>query len=403
MVVSLGRSGQLLDLEAARAEGWARELVKQRERFILRTPETPAGEGASDWLTTAAADLDKGRQAYAELETELAVEALSRAMKGYLEHFDSLADPAPLHETIALLASVKNQSGEEAAALEDFRLLATLAPTYVLDEQRFPPNDRKVLSDLQEELAFSGPSPVKVTARGGPGLVWLDGRFMGVTPLSLKDVEPGAHTWLVRRSGRNPASGRVVLSGKSAKVQAALSPVAAGWKSALDELVVERTNLHPSVQAIASAASYKDELIAVTVEDSSSGPLAKVIRARPHDGILIGYREVPATGDWRGAFEAGLAELLDVRLDGDEDAVAAAPAPTPADESAESGDPGLWLTVAGVAGGTLLATALIAGGAVGAVYGIAAIEQASEPEPAPSSPSGPDPHEAARRRVILGF
>lgn len=393
VVVATGKT-PALDAVAAEAEHLGRQQVSATAGFMAvhatassRTP-SEVHEEARDLVAA-------GEEAYAELETKKAVSSLRRAISLLEKELDTLADRDLLVEALALLGSVHNQSGNGAAAERAFLKLLALSPTHALDEGAFPPGDVELLERLQEELAFTEPGTLEIRSGGVPAGVWLDGRYRGLTPLTLEDVEPGTHLWLVRRQGYEPASGAVVVEGKRASVRARLSAPKSDRElpGRVKRLVLERMNLHPTLFALADAIGKPEELVAVVAEeDPQKGPVLRLVRALAADAVLVGYREVELGEGWQERYGAALAELLAAPTTPDIPGAAVASADG---EGAEGAGSGALLWAAGAAGGVVLTAAVVT--AVVATLSLSNNGGARSGDPAN------DAHALARRRVVLGF
>lgn len=396
VVLATGKT-PALDAVAAEAELLGRQRVGATQGLVPVDATAPS-RTAAEALVEARQLVEEGEGAYAELETKKAIAALRRAtalLEAELDALQSQEERDVLLRALALLGSVHNQSGDRAAAERTFLKLLALAPTYTLDEATFPPGDVSLLERLQEKLAFTEPGTLEITSGGVPAGVWLDGRFRGFTPLTLEDVEPGAHLWLVRRQGALPAHGSVVLEGKPAQVKARLEgpPSDRELPARVRRLVVERMNLHPTYFALVDAMGKPDELVAVVAdEDAKSGPVLRLVRTLPEDGVLVGYREVALGDGWQERYLTALDELLAAPTTPDIPTGAVASAPDVKQPEGESDSALLW--VAGAAGGVVLTAA-----AVSAVVAVVALSSASGGAGDPAR----DPHALARRRVVLGF
>lgn len=401
VVVATGRT-PAFDAVAAEAEVLVRLKLRERAGVAVVNATAPQRiPGAV--LEEALALVEEGEDAYAELETKKAVRDLERAVKLLQAELDRTGERKLLVTALSLLGSVHNQSGHPDKAERAFLKLLALAPTHSLDEGRFPPADVKMMQRLQEDLAFTEPGTLKISSGEVPASVWLDGRFRGITPLVLENVEPGHHVWLVRRQGYRSDSGSIsVRGGGPGVVKARLAAPTSDPElpRRIQSLVLERVNLHPTLFALGDALGKPDELLGIVVEEGEEGPVLKVVRALVPGAVLVGYREVPAGEGWQDRLDVAVTELLDAPTTAELPKPAVAAASPPAEEvSAEDaeGDSGTGVWIAGATGG-LLISAVLVGGAALAFVGLTTASGAE-----PTTTAANDPHALARRRVVLGF
>jgi hypothetical protein len=395
-VVAIGRDAEL-DRLAAEAETRVRLALRYHDRDVVNV--------ATPNLTTKAAveaarvQLLAGEAAYSELDAKLAERSLSDGLQALTAEMDRGGDRELQLRGLALLGSVRNQTGQVERAKEAFAALIALDPSAKLDAEEFPPDDVKLFNELQEEAAFTAPASLQISSDGLPAAVFIDGRYRGVTPLTLDDLEPGRHGFLVRRQGYAPRSGEVDVGGSTRRLKAPLVPPEGRerWLELLLALEVDAFSLHPTLLALAEDIGNPETVAMVVERHEDKGPLLHLVRSRPAEGVLLAYRELPLGEGWQDALVAAITEIYT-----GPDIVALAPEPEAPAVEEEPVDLGPVLLWSGVAVGTaVLLAAAGAGVAAAVVYGPELL-----PPPAPAAPAaaqGPDPHEAARRRVVLGF
>ena len=392
-VVATGR-GRAADAVAAAVEELARQQVRRDARFSLKSLRAPSAPGPEEALAEAARLIDEGKRAYDELETEAAIEHLTKAVDLLLAYMDALDDKAPLYRALALLGSVHNQSGETEEATDAFRLLATLAPSYSLNEKEHPPSDGRLLLAVQEDLAFAEPGEARISVKeGGPSAaVWVDGVYRGTAPLSLENLEPGTHAFLLRREGYARVAGRLEVGREERqRVSEGLRPLEGldAIRAALKEVALrDEGGFDPSLARLAEAVGDPAEILVATANADGERLRVRLARVLPARAQVVAFRALTVEKE---GFDDVVAAAVAALLDAEEPApVAQIAAPVVADEAQDATG---WI-LAGATGGVLAVTA------VGAASSVA-LWMASA-GPSESWPRSFDPHAVARRQV-LGF
>lgn len=163
-------------------------------------------EAAADRLAPAREKLAAGTAAYENLELERA----ERELFGAVQAFE--ADPANLigdagraHRTaLAYLGAVWLLKGDADKAEDAFRRLLVIDPEHRLDETIFPPAMLQVFSRMVREVADGPRGALEITAQPDPALVFVDGRFLGLTPVRIERLPAGDHLVALRGPGLVP-------------------------------------------------------------------------------------------------------------------------------------------------------------------------------------------------------
>ena len=162
------------------------ELVDPASRYAPQEAERTARQ-----VVTAQAALEAVRSAVRRLEYE---EARARA-------------EAALTETrsgdFRALRAVKLDLLVELTAIEhaldvDDRGAADLTQALVIDPKLQVPRgwnskERAWFSKMKRTVAAEKPRPVRLEREGDPGWVWIDGRLVGLTPVTVSNARPGKH------------------------------------------------------------------------------------------------------------------------------------------------------------------------------------------------------------------
>lgn len=162
------------------------ELVEPASRYVPQEAERTARQ-----VDTARAALEAVRSAVRRLEYE---EARARAEAALIE--TRSGDFRALRE-VELDLLVELAAIEHALEVDD-RGAADLAQALVIEPQLQVPRgwnskERAWFSKMKRTVAASKPRPVRLDREGDPGWVWIDGRLVGLTPVTVSDARPGKH------------------------------------------------------------------------------------------------------------------------------------------------------------------------------------------------------------------
>lgn len=224
LVVTRGdaRAGALaLKLEAALRKAGA-DVVDVEARYP--PPEVSGAEGEA--LTK------EGREAYDNLDVDLAVEKLERAVKFYEEN-PATVKVEPLAEIFVVLGASKLQDKKKKAeAKKDFVRALQTWPQVAPDPKLFGSDVQKAFADARKELG-GATGKLSVTSDPGGAQVTVQGQPLGQTPLDAPVDVPAGPTFVqLQRPGYAPFGAAVeVQPGQTAAVDAKLAGAPAWEKN----------------------------------------------------------------------------------------------------------------------------------------------------------------------------
>ena len=189
-----------LDAKAMRTAAY---LVRQAEsaarstaRFdFVSAVEVLDGENikaSSEKALQAGKLIDQARRAYDDLELEEARKAADQAIALLKEADLSGRFSLYISAQKLLIASLLADS-EMKAANDLLHGLLPLDPDARFDPDLFSPDYIAQVRKMREELDKEKPQALDLATAPDPALVYLDGRFRGVTPLEMHDLTPGDH------------------------------------------------------------------------------------------------------------------------------------------------------------------------------------------------------------------
>ncbi len=150
----------------------------------------------------ARAALADGRRAYDALALDDAIARLGQAVSLLQETGPLLGDLEELKVALVYLGAALTLRGSSDEGESTFMELLTVAPSHRLEG--FPPTIQKAFERAGERLEASAAGGVEIYSTPPYAAVHVDGRFEGVTPLTLPDLVAGTHYVRLEKVGFLP-------------------------------------------------------------------------------------------------------------------------------------------------------------------------------------------------------
>ena len=351
----------------------------------------------------------EGRAAFEELEAELAIQAYQVAAETLLAQVDFVDRQAEALDAAAEYASVLQQLGEEDKAREIFRTILFVDSSYSGEDfKRLTDDDVGLLQDEEMALAFEVPGALMVTQGSAPVEVWIDGKMVGITPLTIDSLTPGLHFYALKRDGFQRRSGRFRLkSGEQKKIQGQLvrNEEHKTFTESLSKIDWQNKTNDAAVKSIGASLNGAPHLILLQVRTSEDGVAQiQALRWDATRGLL--KRQIQyETSLEREELETTAAEIMASLFTTDQVGApqemwsAQAPQESEADAAPESGT-SVWLWAgAGVAAGIGIGTlATVTGGMATYLVYTSAPTSSNNGQAAEN-----ESEDSAARFVVLGY
>ncbi|MEK7706365.1 MAG: PEGA domain-containing protein [Myxococcota bacterium] len=207
--------------------------------------------------------IQKGRAAYESLDLDVAVDQLNGALAKYEQQVDYLGDMKKMADLLMLLGATHILRGEERLGARRLGQAVTLLPGVEPDPRIFNPAMRSVYDQAVREATQRPQGSLSLSSNPSYARVYVDGRFVGVTPLAVEGllegqhyvrmVLPGYRAWgeVVELPGRMEISEVGTLK-PTAKAQAYDAQSTAAVKALMDTGDSESGPLPPAVEALAT-------------------------------------------------------------------------------------------------------------------------------------------------------
>jgi hypothetical protein len=225
LVVVAGDPGA--EAPAARVFRTARENMRRARPFTYKDADLVLGRPEDSSAPSRAKELyRKGREAYDNLELELAVKLLRMAARDLDARMDEVMDHDLLTDVYIYWGSALVLSGNKKQGEKIYRRLLVLHPDAQLDSMVFPPSLAATFNRIANEVQNSATGGLRVDPSTLGAEVWVDGAFRGIGPVTLERLVEGEHIIrLVRRGHRNWGRKKSVHANSQEVIRQGLKPL----------------------------------------------------------------------------------------------------------------------------------------------------------------------------------
>ncbi|MBW2260423.1 MAG: PEGA domain-containing protein [Deltaproteobacteria bacterium] len=189
-------SQQGMEKQMAVLHGSARAAIEASADYRLGGGDTVMyGIPASslDFVSQAQSLFDTAKADYENLELDSAIEKLNLSM-GKLEGGAAyLTDLSMATHILYYLGVCHSFNGDEAMSSEAFLRAYVLAPDKKPDPDVFPPDVIDMFNIAVSGVHGIGTGTLSVNSDPGATQVYLDGKFMGLTPVTIDNIVAGKH------------------------------------------------------------------------------------------------------------------------------------------------------------------------------------------------------------------
>jgi hypothetical protein len=184
---------------------YMRTLVAQDERYqVADLSDTLGGDSADRAkraFEVAEEMVQKGRAAYETLDLEPAIDYLNTALNKYERHAGHVTDIKKVAELLMLLGATHILRGEDKTGTKRLAQAVAVDPSIEPDPRIFNPSMREIFQDVTKKLKERPQGTVAITSNPSYAEIYLDGKFVGVTPTAMDKVPEGRHFVRMVREG----------------------------------------------------------------------------------------------------------------------------------------------------------------------------------------------------------
>ena len=181
--------------------------------------------------------LDEGRRLFERASPNEAIPYLEKAIQSFEQGIAAGAENRYLLEGLLLLGQARAAAGEREGALTAFERVVEIDALLELDTVNYPPKTVQIFEEARVRALGMGTGAVMVNTHEPGARVWLDGRDVGKTPVTVDPVVTGEHSLVVQGAdGRRMMERIRVEADRDTDVLARLdefllAPAAAGMKA----------------------------------------------------------------------------------------------------------------------------------------------------------------------------
>jgi hypothetical protein len=165
---------------------------------------SPTDSHAQRELSVAEEMAEKGRRAYETLELGLAIDFLNRALSEYERHAADVTEPGKVANLLMLLGATHILRGDHPTGTKRLAQAVTIDPTVEPDPSIFNPAMRQSFRETTRRVAGRSPGILGITSNPSYARVYVDGQFVGVTPMALEGIAEGRHLVRLVKNGYRP-------------------------------------------------------------------------------------------------------------------------------------------------------------------------------------------------------
>lgn len=243
------------EASTVRFEGYMNDALAQFSGFAVQHPDAlfglPLDVEAEESLKRAKKGYEESLSAFEKKDYEDAERKVRATLKELQTSVAAMRSCSPLCDATALYAAVLHQRGDVEEAKLVLLDLVALAPTFELNPKRF---SREFIL-LRAQVATSRHAQLRgnatVKSRPAGARVYVDGEFMGYTPLTVQTLPIGKHLLRLERPGFHINGQVLEVTPDDVEVGAELVPTSAykSYDAQLDRVASEVVR-NTSTQAV---------------------------------------------------------------------------------------------------------------------------------------------------------
>jgi hypothetical protein len=196
------------DTAAALVGHFLRDAMGRDERYevvdLSRVLGNQDRERALHTFQLAEEMVQKGHDAYDRLDLDVAIDVLQNTLQRYERQAAYVADFKKVAEALMLLGATHILKGEESLGTACLQQAINVYPEVETDPRIFNPAMRAQFQQTATKLGTRPTGTLTLTSNPGYAEVFVDGKFVGVTPLSLENITEGRHYVRMERDAFRP-------------------------------------------------------------------------------------------------------------------------------------------------------------------------------------------------------
>lgn len=311
------------EAQVPKLEGYVVRTLGEYEGLEVKTPlAVVPDDEAEAAFRRAEAGYTEGRTAFDASKLEDAARSLLAAVGEYEKAIAAMPRCAKYCDALAMVAAIHFDRGELEQARDRLLALGALDPTHELGSKRFAADFIKFRMQVatRREANLRGAASLTSSPRGAR--VFVDGDFVGFTPLTLAPLPAGRHLLKLERPGFVTHGELLAISPDDSEVRITLKPGAtyAALESKLDALAAELVADRPGKEMAAFGRAHNlDRAIVGTLKGlGNGGTLELIVGLYSVRGVpqRLAGKKVVFQGDEYGQLEREVTRVVTQLMNG---------------------------------------------------------------------------------------
>ncbi len=166
------------------------------------TPNKKLCAEANTYYTT-------GKKQFENMDLDAALGSMSKALNNFWKCPAYIGNGAEYLETLKMIGAIYILTGEEKMGRNMFKSALVFNPETNINKDLFPPNVVEMFEKIKTEVSTSKKGYLSITTIPQGAEVFIDGVFVGISPVSRKEVIAGNHFVSIEKDGYINEGGRV--------------------------------------------------------------------------------------------------------------------------------------------------------------------------------------------------
>ncbi len=300
-------------------ETYMLEALNEYQGLQVKTTDelfgTPQDEEAEASLKRAETGYKESKDAFESRNYEDAERKLKATVKEFARAASAMKSCGHLCDSTAMYAAVLQARGDVEEAKNVILDLQALGPTFELDRKKYP----QEFISLRASVAISRNAQLRgninLKTKPNGARIYLDGEFVGYTPMKLETLAIGKHILRVERPGFKQWGTIVEVSPEELPVNQELiaTPGYKAYDSVLDKLAGEalKEKGGGTMQSLAKTLNIDRALVGVLKEINDSGGSELTLGVYDlKNGKRLSVKKASFQGDEYGQLKSELGRMV---------------------------------------------------------------------------------------------
>lgn len=216
------------DRPSARIGHFLEDALTKRPDITLNDVNSVLDRGTNrihfDNIRQATVYLEKARAAFKESNYPVALMEFQRSVDLFEKSFSFLTTDQPFIDALVGLGFSNGLSGVQNEAITAFKKALIFNPHAKFDFTRYPKNLLRLFNKAKAELKNASLGELEIVTSPDNALVYVDGHFRGVSPVTVKRLQIGPHYVKISKLGYSSVNKIMVASSGTTKNDVALVP-----------------------------------------------------------------------------------------------------------------------------------------------------------------------------------